>query len=284
MLVVASVGFSILRSNEVREAGRRVLNSFWDKKIVIPLVFFGSYIAASLWLASRIGLWNMDLLGPTIVWFLLAGIPMFVGITDALKDPSYWKRTIVGTFGIGVLVDFVMNLTDFGFQVELILQSILIVLALLYWVSGIEPRHASVRKALAVLLGLVWVAFATLTIREIYDQRPSFALNELALSFALVLWLPLIALPCLYLIALYAAYENVFIRLSYGPLSKNLNRRTQLALVLGLNLRLYAVTSLRPALAGEVLGSPRFTDTLRGAWRYERPRIFSELAPVETHE
>jgi hypothetical protein len=74
------------------------------------------------------------------------------------------------------------------------------------------------------MIGIVLIVF---TAADLYQQRHKLDLDQLWRSLALTIWLPLVALPFVYLFALVAGYELAFMRLEFANQRQKLALRTR---------------------------------------------------------
>ncbi|WP_141246985.1 hypothetical protein [Halomonas salipaludis] len=105
------------------------------------------------------------MLGPTVVWTLLIGIPLIFGITKAATDPRWLLHQLRALISVTVLLGFMVNVRTFHLVVEFLLQGLIGFLVVLAAVASIRPEHRVVERAFNSLLGIIGlllVSFGTI--------------------------------------------------------------------------------------------------------------------------
>lgn len=241
---------------------RGVLTSFKAPGILVPLLLYVGWISAAIAGASRIGLWDFDLLKTTILWVVLSGLALLVSLNDAIQKPRFFRGAFIKTLGVVAVVEFVAALKSFPLWLEIPGQALAFMLALVGVVAKRDPKQAPALKlanGYLILFGasaLIWSAAHLIANWSTLDQ------GRILREFLLPIWLTPIALLFVYGFAVIAAYQSSFVRMRIWKKRRPLLRQ-RLAVMLRANGRL---RSLR-LLAG--LGAQRIarTTTFREAWR-----------------
>lgn len=168
--------------------------------ILTVIVVFFVYLACCLWVAERLGVWNSGLAKETVIWAVVSGMAVVFSATNA-NDPSYFRQAIRRTFAATVLIEFFFGLASFPLAVELIIQPALTLVVILEVVARGKEEAAQVASCLGTVLAIAGFAFALGTGVAVWRSRSSIDWSQQGLEFALLLWLPLIALPYVYVLA-----------------------------------------------------------------------------------
>jgi len=150
----------------------------------------------------------------TIAWALFSGVGLFFSLDKALRKKTFWREALAATVGATVLVEFYINLVSFPLVVELVLQPILILTALVSAVVATRPGGDSVERAgnwIFIAVGLAGFAWVLWSLVERSDEIEG---SQLLLEVFVPVWLTPIALAFVYAFALYAGYEQAFKRIS----------------------------------------------------------------------
>jgi hypothetical protein len=183
-------------------------------KAFIPLVAYMAWLIGAIWLGGQFQLWQPELLKPTIAWALFSGIGLYFGFTKALEQKSFWKEAVLGAVGATLLVEYYVNFVSFPLVVELVVQPITIAAVAVGTYSATRAEHQPVAKLCSWILVLIgslsfaWVLW-NLVIRW-NDVDLALAARELILP----VWLTPTALVFVYVLAIYAGYEQAFTRFS----------------------------------------------------------------------
>lgn len=184
-------------------------------KLLVPLVTYVGWLVGAVWLANRVGLWDAGLLKPTLLWGIFAGIALFFSWTKALDQEAFFKSALLAAIGVSIFVEFFVSFQSFPFAVELVVQPLVALAAMLAIVAERKPGQEIVVKAAnAIIVGfglvaLVWVAWNVITRWTEIDGVV--VVKEVLMP----VWLAPIALAYVYVLAIYAGYEQAFKRIDW---------------------------------------------------------------------
>ena len=199
------------------------------------------WTAGIVFLGAWAHLWTGDLLKDTAIWAIGPALALICGLAKAPTDPRFFRRVILGTAKVSILVEFYVNLQVFGFVQELLLLPVITSLAVLDQFAGTDPKYRPAKRLFDVILaviGLDVLAYVTITlIASWHQQNPLHDVRELALP----VWLTIGAVPYIFGVSLFFNYEWVFRRLAQSSNDVNAVRRAKLALLVGLNVRSHRV-------------------------------------------
>ena len=185
--------------------------------------------------------WTGDLLKDTAIWAIGPALALIWGLAKAPTDPRFFRRVVLGTVKVSVLVEFYVNLQVFGFVQELLLLPVITSLAVLDQFAGTDQKYRPAKRLFDVILagiGLAVLAYVTITlIANWHQQNPLHDVRELALP----VWLTIGAVPYIFGVSLFFNYEWVFRRLAQSSKDVNAVRRAKLALLVGLNVRSHRI-------------------------------------------
>ncbi len=256
---------------DVRSSMGNVLRAFFRTKILAVLVCSGAYIAGWTWLAAKIDLWNDQLLKDTIVWFVVAGFPLLLQVDEAGWDEQFFHRTVQSIIELSVLVSFFINTISFHLVVELVLQFLIALLVMVTVVGGADQRYAPVKRFCEACLAIMGVTLLTVTTVDLYQNQQDLAFGQLGRSLVLAYWLPLVALPFMYVFGLVASYERAFIRMQFVS-DRQAPIKAKLAVLLGLNGHVQDVNALAGSWARRVVSAPTFGVALERVREFRRHR------------
>ncbi len=261
ILLARLMAFGLTRA-DVRKSFGGVVRAFLNWRIQAPLVVYAIYIALCIWIARGLGLWNASHLKDTILWFLLAGIPLLFNVNQAGKNARFFRDTARSTVELGVFFSFFVNLVSLSLVGELILQILLAVLVGTRSVAASDRQYEMVKRLVDILLLIIAVTLSVYTARSLYNQRESTDFDGVVQSLLMTIWLPLVSLIFLFCFALFVTYELAFIRMDLGgrnPRPSTLRDKLALIAVLKTNIRdVHAFT-------GGWGGQVKAASTFRGA-------------------
>jgi hypothetical protein len=221
----------VLSRPSVRASLANVARTFATPTLLVPLGMLGSNAAGLAWLGYRLGLWQVSLVPETIEWFVGSAAVLFLNLPKAAADERFFRRAVFRTLELTTLIGFFMNLFVLSLPLELLLQSVLLILVLVPVVAGREPRLEAARKLADRIAASVGLGLAGFVSFELVRHVNDLHLEELLVQLALPVWMTVGVVPLLYALALYVAYEAAFIRIDFFISDADDRRRIKLALV-----------------------------------------------------
>ena len=187
-----------------------VLRSCTQPMILSILGAYLAWIGGGAYLAYLAGAWNPSMLGLTIVWALLAGIPLIFSMAKAAKDPRWLLHQLRALISVTVLLGFIVNVRTFHLVIELMLQGILGFLVVLVAVASIRPEHRVVERAVNWLLGIIGLLLVGSGIIYLVSARAYIDWHQITLDLLLPVWLGAWAAAFVAVLGLYSNLEGIF--------------------------------------------------------------------------
>lgn len=153
--------------------------------ISLVLLGFYGYIAALVWLASKVGLWNSELLKETISWGAISGLALVFSVTKA-DDPAFFRRAMRRTFAATVLIEFFFGIVSFSLPVEILIQPLLLMLVGVEVVAKKDPSSAQVASCVSTLLTMFGFVFTAGTALLIWKDRNAIEWDDQFLILAML--------------------------------------------------------------------------------------------------
>jgi hypothetical protein len=237
LIWLAAFAAFVLGRRDTRESVVGVLRALWGKLAVL-FVAYAIYVAVVVTIAHSLGAWNVGLLKETIAWFLIPGLVLLFGFTKAYEGRGYYGRTLVRVIGLTALVEFYVNLAAFPLWAELLLLPLVVLLGALSVVAGLKPETLIAKRFVDRVLAFVGLVIIVGTAAYVVREWQNMDKGDLALSFALPIWLTAASLPFIFLFSLYANYETIFVRIDLATMyDKSTRRRAKAALVASYHVR-----------------------------------------------
>ena len=239
ILLMVLIVFVATRPNrgDLVQSVRDTIEMLKEPSITIPLLLYVGWICASVAGAARLGLWDVELLGTTILWLLLSGFGLVMSLGEAIKHRGFFRRAAVNSLGVVVIVEFVASLESFSLWIEIPGQGLAVLCAMMAVVPGTDPPQQVVRKLANGYLVLYGVSALIWGLRHLVLNWSTLDHGAIARDFLLPMWLTPLALLYVYGFALVAAYQTAFQRMRYWNEQGSLLRQ-RLAMLLRANGRL----------------------------------------------
>jgi hypothetical protein len=150
------------------------------------------------------------MLGPTIVWTLLIGMPLIFGMTKAATDRRWLVHQLRALVSVTVLLEFMVNVRTFHLAVEFAMQGFLGFLVLLASVASIRPEHHVVEKAINSLLSLIGLVLVVVGIVYLGLTWADTDWHQTTLDIGMPLWLGAWATIFVAALGLYTNVKRIF--------------------------------------------------------------------------
>lgn len=223
-LIVLIFVWACYKSKEVISTFKLVLRSFLQKAIIITLASLIGYISITIYSLNSIDVWNVGQLKNTILWFVFVG---FVQLLNANKinDPKlYLKKSLNDQIKIIVLVEFLVAFHSYSFPMELLLVSVITILACCSAFSSGKPEYISANKFCNYLLAIIGTLILVDTLITIYQKPSTFFAVDTFRDFLVPMLLSVSFLPYMYVFYYFLAYERTFAITRIYTDSKSLQR------------------------------------------------------------
>lgn len=227
----------VLSKRDVRSGFSSLFRTLLHPKILVPLMSMLGYAALLVWIGSLLGAWRPALVKDTVVWFVVSGLALFMGLTDAAKQPHFFRNRVAATLGITAFLGFFTNLYVLPLAAELVIQLVLVLLIGLSVVGGRDARHRPVTVLADVLLSLIGLSLLVFAIVALLIHWGEADKHLLLLQLALPVWMTVGLLPFVYLLSLYVTYEKAFDGVDFATEDRRARRRAKLAILAKLHFR-----------------------------------------------
>ena len=180
------------------------------------------------------GLWNVNLIPETVVWFFGIAVIALLNIQQSSVDSDFFKKIIIKNINLIIVIGFLINIQTFPLYIELILLP----LSTIFLLSKNKKLVDCVTNIFGFLLIIyaLYNAFANYQNFEILTQLHWFVLPVL---------LTVMYLPFLYVTSLFAYYQKIFMKVDkFIEKNKYLRFAIKRKILLFCNLNLWKVIKL----------------------------------------
>lgn len=210
------LGFAAALSRaEVRASIGALIKTVFGSRILAGLLVTAiGYTAFVVVVMRWLGFWDWGMTKTTVVWFL--GTALARTYSFERRDAAYFRRLLVGTVALPVVVEFLANLHTFPLIAELVLVLAVFVLVMLQVVASTDPKTQGVGKACGYILSFMGLIVLALSVRDVIHDVGGFLTAARAKEYVLPLLLTACFLPYLYVVALYGAYQTTLHMVRFG--------------------------------------------------------------------
>lgn len=187
------------------------------RPIISVLLCYVAYVAGVVALLAEYGLWNLEYIKITVMWFIFSGIAAVIDVAST-KDPerSHFGSWVADNVKALIVVEFLAHAYSFSLVVELALFPVIFVLAAALEASKNDSEAEMANVALEMILGSIGLIFLAYSAFQVTTNWSQFVDGDPVASFVLPPLLSLALLPFLYLTHLFVWYELIGIRLQYA--------------------------------------------------------------------
>lgn len=205
LLLLLALGYG-----PTRKSMPAILRSFAKRSILALFVLYLVWIGGGVYLAHLAGTWNPFMVGPTMLWSLLVGIPFIFDMTKAATEPRWLLNRLRALISVTILLEFMINARTFHLAVEFALQGILGFLVLLASVASIRPEHEVASKAINSLIGIMGLVLVSLGIVYLVAGWNQADWHQTTLALLMPVWLGAWAAVFVAALGLYTNLERIF--------------------------------------------------------------------------
>lgn len=207
----------MMKDKSIREAVVRLVKSATHRTMLTAVGFMAVYTVGMVALLNRRGLWDVSLLKDTIMWFAFSGLALGFQFVNAKSDEPIFKQILKDNLKAVIILEFLMSTYTFSLLGELIFIPVMTVIAMLDVVAKQDEKNMGVSKLISGIQTLVGLYILMFVIsKAIADMQHLGTLGTLK-SIILAPILSIMFSPAVYLILLFSAYVQVFVRLEVGP-------------------------------------------------------------------
>jgi hypothetical protein len=214
LLILIAAACLLVIYRPTRQALRPILETLKWKLLTIFVVYC-LWLVGSLIIAWHIGIFSSKVWAAAVLWFLLAGIPLFGTFADVGKRGGLLRRQVLEAVGLVAVFEFIVNLQPFPVWIEIPLQLLLIFLAALEAYTSISPEFAQVGCIVRGLLALITVGIVLYVLVKLIGGWRELDFEAVLQLLVLPIWLTISAVPIVFGIGLLAAYESQLQRLRF---------------------------------------------------------------------
>ena len=204
-----------LLNKKIRESIFSLMKAFLQSKIIYAFLLVLIYSFTLIVLFYKSSFWYPAMLKDSIVWFLGAGIVMWIGSPAVSKDKDAIKKLLISNLKIGIILEFLISLYPFPFWTEIILIPLLFFCISISVVADADPKNKPAKVLADRILKIIGLVFFVQLAIHIFINFQDFISLENLKTFFFPLLLTFLFIPMVYIFALYGRYEVYFVTLNF---------------------------------------------------------------------
>lgn len=186
-------------------------------RVVLAVGLMLLYVVGIVVFLGTIGLWGQEQVKDTAVWFAFAAIPLSFAFSSSKESGNIFTTVLADNLRVILLVEFLIGTYTFPLVLELLLLPVVTFVLLIGILAKADPRLSLVAKAsinVQMLIGLGVLCYVFYMAAQDFENLKRL---DTFRNFLLTPVLSLLFSPFIYIMAVFAAYELLFVRLKIGP-------------------------------------------------------------------
>lgn len=219
---------SLFLSKKIRPSAINVIKAACCHQLIIPLIIMLGYAGVATYGLCSLMFWQWRYLKDIIIWIIFVGVPTCYKAVDN-KEDHYFRNIVVDNFKFSAIVEFISGTFTFPFITELIIQPVIMFVFLLQAIAEREEKYKEVKKLLDWVIAIGGLILTYYTVKVAISTYSELGTVDLIVSFAIPILFSIAYLPVAYLLAVYAKYQVIFIRMNWKlPSSQKVKRKYRL--------------------------------------------------------
>ncbi|MEC8081211.1 MAG: hypothetical protein VX148_07000 [Pseudomonadota bacterium] len=199
---------------EVRSSGKAVVFAFCNPKILSIFILIGGYTYFFVDFLNGIGIWDIDQLKNTILWFVfVASVELFKANT-VHDENGYFRDSIKGHFKLLAIFEFIVAFHCFSLIAELIIVPVTSILVMVLAYSELKEEYKPAERAVKFILSVFGIFLLIYGAYFIGTNFGDFAKYQTMMDFVIPIILSIILLPFIYVISIFILYERILVRVN----------------------------------------------------------------------
>lgn len=214
--------------NSLASLCKTLIKTFTSKQVGPLFLVYIVFVFIAIIAYRYLKLWDTGLIKDTIIWFFGTAFILFINASDASKDDAFFQKILKKNLKFTILFVFIVNYFVFSFITELALVFSITLLVALSALADRKDEFKQIRYPLKFGIGLIALIMIVHSLAGLIDNYRQFGTTENLKDFILGPLLTFTIMPFIYLLSVYAVYDQIFLqtRLRMGD-NKTLARYTK---------------------------------------------------------
>jgi len=238
LVAIAIYIFSSSKMRDVRKSFRNLLSALFARQIISVLILMTIYMGVVVYWMFEADLWNSGQIKNTIFWVVAVGFMSFFKLESIKKDKSFFKHSVIDNLKVLAIIQFVVSVYSFPLWIELLLVPILALIGGMYAIAETDEKYNQVKKFLEGLMIFFGITIIVYTAYMLIIGFNEFGQVSTAYDFFVPPLLTLFYLPFIFMVMVYSAYEQAFVRLMFAIKENKLRIAAKTYAILFFNFRL----------------------------------------------
>lgn len=199
--------------SELRSSIHGLFKAILDKKLLFLFSSHAVYVVVLAWVLGQFGIWKVDQVSATILWYLCSGAVSLGRSIQADEEQNFFRNLLFDNFRLLVVFEFVVVGYTFSLLTELLFVPLMVFLGLLIAFSDTKKEYYQVHALIQVLLVGIVLVLVWQSISSILAQPAGFFTYKNGRNFLLPMLLTTLSIPFFYLWYCISQVERAQIRM-----------------------------------------------------------------------
>lgn len=214
---------SSLFSEKIRKAYLNIVRCFFNPLIILPLIAYFIYIAYLAYLSNNYLPLDISSFKTITLWTLFVGLFLIWKFFDSKNAFELFFTVFKSSFAAIIVLEFVIDFYVFSFITELIIVSIISLVAFIEVVSSIKSEDKIVNNLSNTILSAVGILLLIIAAYYVMTDFMALITIENTISFILPTLLTVATLPFIFVLLITVQYEGILRKFSRS--NSSLNRK-----------------------------------------------------------
>ena len=208
------------------------MRAFFVRQILIGVFLLATYFGCVVLLLAQLGVWVPSQFKITLLWLGTAGFLGLFSEPKVSENPELISKAAKEAFKVTMVLEFFVSLYRMPLLAELVFVPFSVLLGALVAVSEIDEKYRQANRFLTGVAIVVGLALLTYAAWKMAGDFGAVANIDTVRSFLLPIVYSLLLLPFIWAVAVFVAYESVFVRLQFVAKDESLHPYIKRSLIL----------------------------------------------------
>lgn len=208
--IIISLIISLLIKS-IRVSFFELAKSFFNYKIIMPILLGALYSLIGVVFLDSIGWWNPSEIKDVIIWILfIQTYTLFIAYKHIKDDTNYYKTAIKENIKLSIVLQFLIDTYTFNLLIEVIIFPITVLVAGMLVVSEKKEEYKKVYRVLNSMLVIYGLYLALYALYHFIVNLNDIVSVDTAQNITLLPFLSIWYLPYLYVFTIYLVYDDAY--------------------------------------------------------------------------
>ncbi len=204
-----------LSKKDVRKGVFDVTNAALFSKLFLVWLSLAIYTVVLVFGLWELGIWKVDLLKDTLIWFFFVALTYPYRFHDLQKTPCVFRAILRDSLSIFIIVEVLGDTYPFSLPVELVIVPIVSSIVIIGAFAEARKEHIQIANILGYIQALIGFVFLVIVAKRAAADPEARFLPAL-FSSLIVIVLSVAAWPYICVLRILFAYEDMLQRIGWG--------------------------------------------------------------------